>query len=290
MEISFSRLHKYETCGAAYHYYYVRGLRPEQVSANLLFGKVLHKAKTDYIKAHALGETDDPAAMFEREWARALGQTIVEFSATQSPEAFHDTGVALAREFPAFWERSGLTALIGPGGQPMVEQKLTVEIVPGVDLRGYIDLVALTADGEMAVIDLKTAMTPAPEATLLIGEQLTDYQILADANRQRLGIESIARVGFIELLKRQVSKTGRGKGPEIVGPSLAPPRTETLVTERRAKIDHLVTQIRKGAFFRNPGMAYNTPCSMCEFRNLCLHGSMEGLAKPAEAKAQLSAV
>lgn len=288
MIVSFSRLHKYETCGAAYFYQYIRRLFTEKVSANLLFGKALHKGITDYISGHAVGIVVDPVPIFESEWARLLSNTIVEFSATQTPEAFHGTGIALAGRFPEFWEQSGLTAIIDPKGEPMVEKKLTMKAVPGVDLLGYLDLLALTADGEIANIDLKTTLVPASEHMLLLGEQLTDYQMLAEANASQLGIEKVAKVGYIDLLKRKVSKGKRGKGPEIIGPSLVPARSNEMQRERRAKIDHLVTQIKKSAFFRNPGMAYNTPCSMCDFRNLCMYGSMDGLVESAQAQHSLA--
>lgn len=287
MDVSFSRLHKYETCGAQFQYHYVQGLRPDATAANLLFGKAVDKAASEFIKGHALGEAGDPVPIFEREWARLLANHIVTFGATQSPQAFHDTGVELFRQFPGFWENTGLTALIGPGGQPMVQQKLTVQLPSGIRLRGFLDVAALTADGEVAIIDLKTALKAAPEAILLIGEQLTDYQILVEANKERLGIESVAKVGFIDLLKRNVSKDGQGAGPQIVGPCLTSPRSETIVRERREKIAYLVTQIHKGVFFRSPRMAFNTPCDMCDFKNLCLHGSMEGLSKPAQAQKKI---
>lgn len=288
MIVSFSRLHKYETCGAAYFYQYVRRLSPDKVSANLVFGKALHKGITDYIAGHAVGNAVNPVLIFEREWARLLSNTIVEFSATQTPVAFHATGVFLASQFQGFWEQSGLTALIDPKGESMVEQKLTMQAAPGVELLGYLDLLALTADGEIANIDLKTTLVPASEHMLLLGEQLTDYQMLAEANASRLGIEKVDKVGYIDLLKRKVPKGNRGKGPEIIGPSLVPARSEEMQRERRAKIGYLATQIKKSVFFRNPGMAYNSPCSMCEFRNLCMYGSMDGLVEPVKAQQSLA--
>lgn len=288
MDVSFSRLHKYETCPAQYYYHYVRGLRRETTSANLLFGKAVHQAVADYVTAHALGEVVDPVAIFEREWARQLANTIVEFSATQSPEALHDTGVELCRQFPAFWDATGMTALLGPGGQPLVEYKLTLKLGHGIKLRGYLDLAAMTRDGDTGIIDFKTALTPAPEALLLIGEQLTDYQMLVEQNLDRLGLESVDKLGYIELLKRKVSEDGRGKGPEIIGPSLIVKRSDAMVRERREKIAYLVMQIKKGVFFRAPRMAYDSPCELCDFKNLCLHGSMEGLVDPAAAQKKIA--
>lgn len=286
MDVSFSRLHKYETCGAAYQYHYVRGLRSEQTPANLVFGKALHKALTDYVAAHARGETLDVVSIFTHEWTQALAGAVVEFPSTHTPESMYETGVELCRQFPTFWENSGLTAVIDRGGNPMVEQKFTMQIARSVKLRGFIDVLAMTADGDIGPIDLKTSASAAPESTLLIGEQLTDYQMLVEANQERYGLEGVDTVGFVELLKRKVSKTG--KGPEIIGPNLAPARSRDLVAERRTKIEYLVTQIRKGVFFRNPGMAYNSPCAMCDFRELCLHGSMEGLTEPAQAQQKLA--
>jgi len=280
LSLSFSALNKYEICPRQYAFHYKDGLRTSVEPANLLFGGALHEALTTFIAEHAKGNVIDAAVLFQDKWNEAIKGNVVDYSSTQSPESLHDTGTELARQFPSFWDNSGLTALIGPDGEPLVERKLTMRVVPGVNYRGYLDVIAMTADGEIVIIDLKTALTPAPESTLLIGEQLTDYQALVESNKDRLGIESVSQLGFIELLKRKVPKSDRGKGPEIVGPSLTPARTPDELKERKAKIGYLADQIAKGAFFKKPGIAFNTPCSMCDFKDLCLHGSMDGLVDP----------
>lgn len=288
LSLSFSALNKYEICPRQYALHYVEGWRTDVTPANLVFGGLTHEPLAEFIIGHAKGCKVDPLALFQHKWDEKMAAVEMEFSSTQSPESLRATGSELTRQFPAFWEQSGLTALIGPDGEPLVEKKLTMQIAPGVRFRGFLDVIAVTAEGEIAIIDLKTSLTQAPESTLLIGEQLTDYQALVDANQERLGIEGVEKLGFIELLKRKVPKTNRGKGPEIVGPALVPARTPAQLSERKAKIVYLADQIKRGAFFKRPGMAFNTPCSMCDFSGLCLHGSEEGLIAPNTAQRKLA--
>lgn len=278
---SFSSLAKFEVCGRQYAYHYEEGWRPSVISANLVFGRCVDQAVSGYVVDHANGMAgqNDPEAVFRKAWQDALDSTEMEFNTTQTPQKLNETGASLAAQFPEFWDLSGLTALVDPAGRPMVQQKLTMKIA-GTRYRGYLDLIALTKDGDVAIIDFKTSKIASPEPVLLAGEQLTDYQELVERNRERLGIEEVDQVGYIDLLKRNVPQKGRsGKGPEIVGPHLVPARSEAAKAERREKITHLVKQIKAGAFFRRPAMAYNTPCSMCEFRDLCMHGSEEGLVQ-----------
>src|SRR5699024_8106486 len=86
MRVRFSRLQKYETCPAQYWYQYERRLKTENTPANLVFGSKLHKALTEHVKGHALGQFVDPVALFEQGWDQAMTDTAIEFSATQTPE------------------------------------------------------------------------------------------------------------------------------------------------------------------------------------------------------------
>lgn len=286
--LSFSALNKFEMCPRQYAYHYVEGWRTAVTSSNLIFGRCLHEAIAEFVIGHTQGKFVDPVPLFQHKWEKQLSVQEVEFSSTQNSEGLLATGTSLCEQFPAFWEQSGLTALIGPGGEPMVEQKLVMQAATGVKYRGFIDLIAVTEEGEIAIIDFKTSKIQTPDSILLIGEQPTDYQLLVEVNKARLGIERVHKVGFIDLLKRNVPKTKRGKGPEIVGPHLVPARSEKECAERREKIGYLARQIDAGVSFKKPGMAFNTPCSMCDFRNLCLHGSEEGLVRESPSQLKVA--
>ena len=104
------------------------------------------------------------------------------------------------------------------------------------------------------------------------------YQVLVEAHAPRFGINGVAQVGFLELIKRKVPNgKGKGKGPEVLPPVLAS-RQDPQEFIRKAV--WVAQNIEAGNFFPNPRMAWNSPCGFCDFKLLCYEGSYEGLVQP----------
>jgi hypothetical protein len=188
------------------------------------------------------------------------------------PDALERIGIVLASQFLSRWKTSGLTIPILPSGEPALQVELEADLGDGVIYGGKLDALGVDAEGDLGVVDFKTAAATAVEGFDTLAPQLTDYQILCEANAPLLGIQpgDIQWGRFIELLKK--SK------PAI---DFRPPgrrRTDEEVAERLADIRAVARDIRAQHFPRRAGMAFNSPCRMCEFKSNCLDQTrMDGI-------------
>ena len=276
MKLSPSGILKYLDCPRAYRYQYVDRLRPQVQSSNLHFGTCVHTAITAWLT----GATDDPAAYFTECWREITATVSLDYNSLWTPESLEATGKALAEQFPAVWQEAGILPLLDEEGQPVLERRLEARLAGGVVLSGQPDLIGLTLDGEVVVLDFKTASNPAPEGFAQASDQLLAYQVLVDVHAKTLGIHRVDHLGFMELIKRKVPNGNgkrNGKGPEVLAPVLAP-RQDTREFVRKAV--WVAQNIEAGNFFPNPRMAWNSPCGLCDFKRLCYEGSYEGLMQP----------
>jgi hypothetical protein len=124
--------------------------------------------------------------------------------------------------------------------------------------------------GEVVILDFKTASSPASEGFAILADQLKAYTFLVSAYAQSLGIDRVAKVGFMEFLKRK-------KSPEVCPPLLVDANIDG---EFLRKVKWVGENILNENFFANPLMAWNSPCRMCDFQNYCTYGSMDGLYFP----------
>ena len=267
---------KFDECPSQYYFSEVEKLRSKATSANLPFGTAVHEAMTGYILATVSGKPFDPVAVFESYWDHAIENETLEFSSIWDEDSMRQTGKRLVEQFPEIWDNSGLSPLIDSKG-PVVERRFETTIRPGVVLTGQPDVVAVNSDAEVIALDLKTTASEYDPIFLLASEQLTAYQVLLDAHSDELGIEGVDRLGFVELLKKKIPKTSRGTGPVIKAPHLVNARSTSMVRDYEEKVLNTAKDIASKRFPRRPRMAFNSPCSMCDFRSYCLQDSMEGL-------------
>lgn len=274
----------FDNCAFATYLKYILQVKLDVISANLPFGTSVHEACTGYILAEAQGDTSyDPVQVFLHHWEKALDTTPMEFSSLWGAEDLRQTGLLLVDQFPDKWRDTGLVPLVDEQG-PMVERRLHMEIEDGLVLTGQPDVIAMDSEGDVIPLDVKTSASQYDEVFLLTSEQLTDYQMLTEANGKQLGLDEggVAKVGFFEGIKRKVPKTSRGKGPEFLAPFLAPKRSPEQLAERRQKLIWMADDMRRGRYPKRPRMAYNTPCDMCEFRLYCTTGDKTNLIFPDE--------
>lgn len=272
----------FDNCGYAYYLKYVLGVKQNVTSANLPFGTAIHEACTGFILAEATGASGyDPVQVFRDMWEKSLDTEAMEFSSLWGPDDLTQTGLKLVDLFPAAWKATGYAPLIDDQG-PVVERRLQAKISNDIVLTGQPDVIAMDDEGGVIPLDIKTSAMAYGEEFLLASEQLTDYQFLVEENGDQLGLgeDGVAHVGFFEGIKRKVSKTGRGKGPEFLSPLITSARSEERKAERRQKLIWIAEDIRRGRFPKRPRMAYNSPCSLCEFSDYCLSGNDSGLVFP----------
>jgi hypothetical protein len=273
----------YDDCGFAYYLKYVLGVKQNVTPANLPFGTAVHEACTGFILAEATGASSyDPVQVFRDMWCKSLETEALDFSSSWGADELTQTGLRLVDLFPAAWEATGYAPLIDDQG-PVVERRFQAKISDDVVLTGQPDVVAMDDEGGVIPLDIKTSAQAYGEEFLLASEQLTDYQILVEANGEQLGLgeDGVANVGFFEGIKRKVSKTGKGKGPQFLQPLISSARSEERKAERRQKLVWMAEDVRRGRFPKRPRMAYNSPCNLCEFADYCLNGNTSGLIFPA---------
>lgn len=272
---------KFDECPYAADLQYNRKIGSESTSANLIFGTAVHDAIGKWVLAHANGLKFDPVAQFLLNWDEALKGSIVKYNSTMGPEDLRETGRKLCSEFPQAWVDTGLVPLVDEKGL-VIERKLEVEILPGVILTGTPDIVAMDSSGDVVVIDFKTPASASPELFYAVSDQLTAYQILVEGTPS-LGVPSVARVGFMELLKKKIPKTSRGEGPKVLPPACGNRRTAEQIVAFTHKVGWMVDDMRQGRYPKRPRMAYNCPCSLCDYKGFCHVGDTEGLIFPPDA-------
>jgi CRISPR/Cas system-associated exonuclease Cas4 (RecB family) len=248
----------YEDCPRAYWFRFREKAVRESQPANLLFGTAIHAAASGYLLGK-VSAGDLPAA-FSAAWREGLEAEPVEFGSTWDPSSMEEVGMALCGQFPAWWDNTGLTPARDLHG-PLVERRLRTEIAPGISLSGQPDIVAITANGEIAVLDVKTPASAQPETWW--SDQLTAYQILVERHGNSLNVLSVRYLGFIEMLTQKTK-------PRIEPLRLMPVRTGEDLAEYARKVIWTDRDIAEERFPRRGRMAHNTPCGMCEYQPRCL--------------------
>lgn len=263
----------FEQCPKA-HALRKEGWRPYKVSANLIFGTLIHRV----IEARLLGDVNDSEVeeLFAREFARERATQPINFSSRMPPEKMEEMGRALVASFVEEWPKFGLEPVLDPkDGKPFMERRLEVDLGDDVVLSAQFDMLAWDREANLIVVDFKTASSEAKPEFLTLADQLTAYQAVVDAWANGLGLPAVGKVGFVEGLKRAAPKWHL---------KLAPRRSEEQVDEYLNKVRFVADQIRAGRIFRRSLMAWNSPCGLCDFSKLCAEGSDEGLCKETASR------
>src|SRR5690554_1658996 len=180
-----SMILKHDDCPQAYKYQYEDGIITEAVSVNLPFGTAVHAGCTGWLEADALGKHFDPVDAFKAEWKKALDNEVLSFPSDKDPEDYEKMGVRLTETFPDSWKVSGLTVLIDPQVQPVVERRLQSRIAPGITLSGTPDIFAVNEDFDVVIPDIKTPAQASAPFFATASEQLTAYQLLAEDEKNK---------------------------------------------------------------------------------------------------------
>lgn len=261
----------YEDNPYAYYLQYVLQIRSEGVSHALAFGTAGHKAVLAYVAAHARGEEIDVAPIFEFAWDEQLATKVMTFS-SKDAATLREIGVRLARQFPAAWKATGMTAVV-VGDSALVENRLRVHLADDLVLSAEPDIVARDATGALVVPDIKFPGSASFEGFAKVSDQLTAYQLCVNVHSRALGLgdEAIGAVGFVEGLKK--------KGAEWKT-QMAPAHTRQQLGAYVAKVKYIAAQIRQGYFPLRSGAAWNSPLSFSDYSKLIMEGDATGLSSP----------
>jgi len=268
-----------DTCKRMMYYRYIVGIKARAKSANLAFGSAIDTACMTYLLAVSMGHAvPDLNAIFLEKWEEETDCEI-EYTVTKTPKKLVDMGKKMVDLFPSAWEKSGLMVFVMPDGSPALQIKLSCQLKDGLGLMGYLDLIAMDDEGQVIVIDLKTAAALYGELFAWQSDQLTAYNVLVDANRQELGIDRVDQLGFMCMLKKV--------NPTIEQPSLIPARTTSDIAEFRSKCFDIERDYKEGRFHKASRHAFNSPCELCDFKQLCTFKDTDGLIIPDDKKALL---
>lgn len=257
-------------------------VRPLTRSVNLAFGTVVDEVIRDYLLALALGKPlPNTAEQFVESWRAVRSREVIRYASTQVPEDFETIGIALMRELPAAWQRTGFQVALDGQGEPLIQRELRAQVRSEgviVPIKGTLDVGVYTRDGKLAIIDAKSATMPHSVLYTLRADQLTMYQLLFEVHAEGLGLPPLEKLGFWDLLKRRESA-------RIEDPVLVPLRTRAELAAWVNKILWLAEDDRRGRFAKSSRYHYNSPCEECEFASFCVEGDIEGLKFPADYRA-----
>ena len=180
------------------------------------------------------------------------------------------------KALPDAWARTQWTVATDKDGAPLTDRFLKARLGTrnGVEViyQGVLDVAVYTAEAEFAVVDVKTsALLHSPLYTER-SDQLTGYQILTEENAGDLGVPPVAKLGFLDLLKR--------KAPQIE-PVTVGRRSDEQVEDYKQKLFWMADDVREKRFPRVSRHAYNSPCNLCDFARHCVYGETDGLHFPA---------
>jgi len=240
LNLSHSRVTKYDFCPRAYRHYYIDGWKPKKKKVPLLFGDAVDRS------IQALFKTgEDPVPVFEAIWL-PLKEAPIDWGKRNSWDGLLSIGKGLlarfvAEEVPRFSD----VALEN------VQRRLQAEI-NGVTVAGYLDLYA-KVDRLITLTDFKTAQSGYDPEEVELNEQLTAYWWLLLEN----GLP-VERVAFCVLLKL--------KDPRIEWHFAK--RDESAVAEYRDKLRIIAEDIKRGRFPKK-----SSSCGLwggCDYKPLCL--------------------
>lgn len=267
-----------EKCAAAYAYRYRDRLQSQAESVNLGFGKAFDEAASAFLVGDVYGHDVDAVTVFNETYTAWASQRVVEMSTVwKSQEAIIETGQLLIERFVAWWKESGYSIMLDPAGKPIIQRELRVRLPRNVIYTAILDLMVMTPEGQVGILDVKTPSTNCPDGFAELSGQLTGQQLVVEAHAGELGIERVEKLGFLNAIKRPVPTTKRGEGPVIAPVHLSNARTAAQIEEYIQSRLWIADDIRRKRFAKRSLDAYNSPCTLCEFRQHCMTGSREGL-------------
>lgn len=162
--LSHSQVQRFTSCPRSWSYAYVERAPRERLPATLAFGIAVHDTLAAVNEAHLLGHTLPVRDHFVAAWRTAIaGEVPVAYGAASADDLL-GTGIAL------------VTAYRPPDDIVGVEQPFTVVLDPDLPpVTGRIDLIRRDAQGDLVLVDLKTAATRQLADTQAVAAQLALY-------------------------------------------------------------------------------------------------------------------
>jgi len=265
MRIRTTSIVSFFECPYRFYLKEVAGVREKKFSYALPWGSAVHRGIE-----RVLLDDGDPVEAFNQEWEKARLRDDIEYpsSGLNSWKKCKDLGERLVRQFAEKWPSFGLSVAWDLEG-PLIERKFekTYKIQLGdrvveLTITGHPDVICFDENGELVVLDFKTASSPHDSSFALWADQLTLYQELVGPSLEAQGFPSVTKLGFLELIKRI-------REPQVLPPALYPARGEEHKKDLAAKLGVIGFCIATGSFPRTARYAYNSPCNLCGVAEYC---------------------
>lgn len=267
-----------EKCPAAYAYRYRDRLQSQAESVNLGFGRAFDEAVSAFLVGDVYGHDVDVVSAFTETYTTWASEHVVEISTRwKGQEAIVETGQLLITRFVEWWKGSGFSVMLDREGKPIIQRELRVKLPRNVVYTAILDLMVMTPEGQVGIMDVKTPSADCPEGFAISSGQLTGQQLVVEAHAEELGIERVEKLGFLNAIKRPVPTSKRGEGPVIAPVQLVDARTPEQIEEYIQSRLWVADDIRRKRFAKRSLDAYNSPCTLCEFKKFCLTGDRDGL-------------
>lgn len=266
------------------------GIEPQSEGINLIFGRSIHRA----IEGYLLGfyTAADMVSLFKADMIESVKGKLVLYPKSKDLNTYLAIGERLCSSFESYWKCQPLKAVYA-------ELPLKIDLGNEVELHMTIDLVAtLTRDiitacgkkveeGSTAVIDWKTQASSETMGFAGVSYQFAYYGMGLTAHAETLGIPAPNAYGYAVGIKPNIQSANSASLFRAAWEPIAFTSRSERIQREAFKVAHGVAdKIRNNQLFRQPGMAFNTPCdspmSTCDFVNACLYGEFSNLHIPHE--------
>lgn len=174
-----SSLDAFERCPKQYEFRYVlktRSPEPKKESIEVFLGSRVHESLEELYRVREAGRVLSLAelvALFRQQWNRAWGPSVVLSKPDLSAEDVLRTGEEMLRRFyerQAPFDRDRTLGL-------ELSVAFPLDAAGEIRIRGFIDRLAIAADGAYEVQDYKTASRLPTRESLTADRQLSLYQL-----------------------------------------------------------------------------------------------------------------
>jgi len=262
LHISHSQIFTYLNCSLKYYFSYVEGRMPEHRPAAMLFGSAIHAAIARYYKSVLKKGKPEPLSLYQDlfhdhwNWETEDTGIPIAYKDGQNKEDLLNEGQLLVK---TFYENAQPMEVVGVE-EPYSSVLYDEEGNPtDFKLIGIVDCIQRDKDGNLIIIDNKTANRAYSQDKITQDLQMTVYSYLLCANKL-MPAKADTTHRFDVLLK------------------LKKPRLDSYYTTRSAAdrkrlakiINQVLRGIEAGVFFPNPSWM----CSDCQYAQACVKWSV----------------
>ncbi|BBM67585.1 hypothetical protein VYA_42600 (plasmid) [Vibrio alfacsensis] len=253
------------------------------MSINLGFGKVVDEITSNYLANLTVGRFYDPMKNLDAVWKKEIeSKTDWDWGKRYDAEAFYWMAHGFADQLPDRWQESGFQVLKATDGKPLVQWRVFHDI-GGIRCHSVIDAIVYNPlNDTVGPLDIKTTTAITAEDWMPHSEQLGFYAN-AIMDDPRIPYDKVTHGGFWEFMKRTPIIPNKPSKRKLIGPTIEPAKffelNPSTLAELPARLQVTRNRINRREFIGQPRMAFNTPCTMCDFAEYCLKGDKSILQK-----------